>query len=89
MSRAAKWIWKLETPASVPAGARISAGKFGQRREVVAERRGRVGEAPAGELHAVAGVAGEADDNPVLIDSPRRRHASHDSPEVDICQEKT
>ncbi len=29
MSRAAKWIWKLETPASVPAGARISAGKFG------------------------------------------------------------
>src|SRR4051812_19300563 len=29
MSRAAKWIWKLLTPASVPAGARISAGKFG------------------------------------------------------------
>ena len=30
MSRAAKWIWKAETPASVPAGARISAGKFGR-----------------------------------------------------------
>ena len=29
MSREAKWIWKAETPASVPAGARISAGKFG------------------------------------------------------------
>src|SRR3954468_12940198 len=29
MSRAAKWIWKAETPATVPAGARISAGKSG------------------------------------------------------------
>src|SRR5579884_1988344 len=29
MSREAKWIWKAETPCSVPAGARISAGKFG------------------------------------------------------------
>src|SRR4051812_19036996 len=29
MSRAAKWIWNALTPASVPAGARISAGKFG------------------------------------------------------------
>jgi hypothetical protein len=29
MSRLAKWIWKAETPARVPAGARISAGKSG------------------------------------------------------------
>ena len=29
MSREAKWIWKLETPARLPAGARISAGKLG------------------------------------------------------------
>ena len=29
MSRLAKWSWKLETPARVPAGARISAGKLG------------------------------------------------------------
>ena len=29
MSREAKWIWNADTPASVPAGARISAGKFG------------------------------------------------------------
>src|SRR6185503_1017031 len=29
MSREAKWIWKADTPASVPAGARISAGKSG------------------------------------------------------------
>ena len=30
MSRAAKWIWNAETPARVPAGARISAGKSGR-----------------------------------------------------------
>src|SRR6266851_2490178 len=29
MSWSAKWTWKLDTPGSVPAGARISAGKFG------------------------------------------------------------
>src|SRR5688572_12715540 len=29
MSRDANWIWKPETPGSVPAGARISAGKSG------------------------------------------------------------
>ena len=29
MSREAKWIWNAETPARVPAGARISAGKSG------------------------------------------------------------
>ena len=38
-----------------------------QRREVVAEHRGRVGEAAAGELHAVAGVAGEADHDPLAL----------------------
>src|SRR5262245_52187244 len=30
ISKLAKWTWKLETPGSVPAGARISAGKFGK-----------------------------------------------------------
>src|SRR4051794_2802250 len=30
MSRDAKWIWKADTPATVPAGARISAGKSGR-----------------------------------------------------------
>src|SRR4051794_35624828 len=29
MSREAKWIWNADTPATVPAGARISAGKSG------------------------------------------------------------
>ncbi len=30
MSYLLKWTWKPETPASVPAGARISAGKSGK-----------------------------------------------------------
>src|SRR6266542_3463748 len=30
ISRDAKWIWNADTPASVPAGARISAGKSGR-----------------------------------------------------------
>ena len=29
MSWSEMWTWKAETPASVPAGARISAGKSG------------------------------------------------------------
>ena len=37
--------------------------KVGQRREVVAEERGLACEAPTGQLHAVAGVAGEPDDH--------------------------
>ena len=63
MSWSEMCTWNDDTPAIVPAGARISAGKFGQRREVVAEGGADVGEAVAGELHAVAGVAGEADDD--------------------------
>ena len=58
-----KLIWKAETPNVVPCGARISAGKVGEGREVVAGQRGRQGELPAGQLHAVAAVAGEADDD--------------------------
>ena len=61
MSWSEKWIWKPETPGSEPAGARISAGKSGSVDEVVAEQRRLAGEAAAGELHPVAGVAGEAD----------------------------
>ena len=40
-------------------------GEVGQRGEVVAEHRAGAREPVAGELHAVAGVAGEADDHPV------------------------
>ena len=41
--------------------------EVGQRRQVVAERRRLLGEAVAGELHAVTGVAGEADDHAVEL----------------------
>ena len=50
------------------AGRRADLGReVGQRREVVAEHRGRVGEAAAGELHPVAGVAREADHDPLAL----------------------
>ena len=70
-----KLIWKPETPGSEPAGARISAGIVGQRADVVAEDGGGPGELGAGELHAVAGVAGEADGDAVelldgVLDAP-------------------
>ena len=38
-------------------------GEIGEGREVVAGKRGRQRELPAGQLHAVAAVAGEADDD--------------------------
>ena len=48
------------------AGGRTDLGReVRQRREVVPEQRAGAGEAIAGELHAVAGVAGEADDDPI------------------------
>ena len=54
-------------------------GEVGQRREVVAEHRGRVGEPAAGQLHAIAGVAGEPhDDSLPLLDALRYR--SHFTP---------
>ena len=52
-------------------GARRCAdlgGEVGQRRQVVAEGRRLAGEPVAGELHAVAGVAGEPDDDAVEFD---------------------
>ena len=61
MSWSEMCTWNDDTPATVPAGARISAGKFGQRREVVAERGRQLGEAIPHQLHAVARVAGESD----------------------------
>ena len=67
MSWSAKWIWKPETPGSEPAGARISAGKSGSVDRSLPKHRGLAREAVAGELHAVAGVAGEADDDAVEL----------------------
>ena len=48
-------------PASVPAGARISAGKSGNVDRSLPARAVVVGELRAGELHAVAGITGESD----------------------------
>jgi hypothetical protein len=68
------------------ADARQSAGgctdlgrKIGQRVEVVADGGGGGGEAIAGDLHAVAGITGEPDHDPVqaLDASRRRRFAVH------------
>ena len=42
--------------------------EVGQRRQVVAERRGLAGEPTAGQLHAVAGVTGQPDDDAVELD---------------------
>src|SRR5262249_44150397 len=61
MSRLLKWTWKPETPARVPAGARVSAGETGKGGGSVATMGGGVGELRPCQLHAVAGVAGEAD----------------------------
>ena len=63
MSSSAKCTWKPETPARVPAGARISAGKSGNVARSLPTSADVLGELRAGQLHAVAGVAGEADDD--------------------------
>jgi hypothetical protein len=60
MSWSAKCTWNELTPGSVPWGVR-------ERREVVAERRGLLGEPVTGELHSVAGVASETNDDPVEL----------------------
>ncbi|GAA3089269.1 hypothetical protein GCM10020254_37700 [Streptomyces goshikiensis] len=49
----------------MPAGARISAGKFGRGGEVVPERRRFRGEPVTGQLHAVTRVTREPDDHPI------------------------
>ena len=76
MSWSAKCTWKPETPGQ-RAGGRADLGReVGQRREVVPEDRRLAREAIAGELHAVAGVAGEADHDPFeLLDGLRRGHS--------------
>ena len=68
MSWSAKCSWKELTPGSVPVGARISAGKFGSVDRSLPKRRRLAGEPVAGQLHAVAGVAGEPDDDAVELD---------------------
>jgi hypothetical protein len=55
-------------------------GKVGKRREVVAEDRRRVGESVSGELHPVAGVTGETDDDAFLLLNGLDYHAARPDP---------
>ena len=64
MSSEAKWTWKPETPGQRAGRCADLGGEVREGREVVAEEGGGLGELGAGELHAVAGVAGEADRRP-------------------------
>ena len=70
MSVDEKLIWKPRH-AGQRAGRRADLGReVGQRADVVAEDGGGPGELGAGELHAVAGIAGEADgDSLELLES--------------------
>ena len=63
MSWSEKWIWKPETPGQRAAGARISAGKSGSVDRSLPTSAVSLVKRRAGQLHAVAGVAGEADDH--------------------------
>ena len=51
-------------------------GKVGKGREVVAEDRRGVGEAVAGELHAVTRITGETDDYPLFVFDGLSCHAA-------------
>ena len=61
MSWSEMCTWKAETPARVPAGARISAGKSGNVARSFPKGALDVGEPVAGQLHAVARVSGESE----------------------------
>ena len=67
MSWSEMWTWNAETPARVPAGARISAGKSGIVAVSLPNRELTRREPGSGELHAVAGVAGEPDHDTVEL----------------------
>ena len=67
MSWSAKCTWNDETPGQGALGGADLGGEVRQRRQVVAERRRLLGEPVTGELHAVAGVAGEPDDHAIEL----------------------
>ena len=66
----------------MPAGGADLGGEVGERREVVAGRGGLGGEAVPHQLHAVAGVPGEADDDAVAGSRRGRGVPSAASPGV-------
>jgi hypothetical protein len=63
MSVDANWIWNAETPCTVPAGARISAGKSGRVARSLPSTAVAEVNAVARQLHPVARVSGEPDDD--------------------------
>ena len=63
MSRSAKWIWKLETPARLPAGARISAGKLGSVARSLPKTAVASVKRPPASCIPSPGVTGEAHDD--------------------------
>ena len=67
MSWSAKWTWNPDTPGKRAGGRTDLGGEVGKRREVVAEDGRLAREAIARELHPVAGVAGEPDDDPFEV----------------------
>ena len=73
MSDDEKLIWKPDTPGSEPAGARISAGKSGSVLMSLPKTAAvRVNWVP-GQLHPVAGIAGEPDGDPLELLDVRAR----------------
>ena len=61
-----KLIWNAETPKVVPLRSPDFRREIGEGRKVVSGKRGRQRELAAGQLHSVAAVAGEADDDRLL-----------------------
>ena len=74
MSWSAKCTWNPDAREGARGGADLRR-EVRERHEVVPEDRGLAREPVAGQLHAVAGVAGEADDDPLeLLDGLRLGH---------------
>ena len=82
MSWSEMWTWKADTPARVPAGARISAGKSGRVAVSLPNAELTVVNWRARELHAVAGVAGEPDHHPVELGGLVPCRGGHREPPV-------
>ena len=85
MSVELKLIWKPDTPGSDPAGSADLGREVRERADVVPEDRGRSRELRAGQLHPVAGIAGEPDGHALELGDLGRgllragRHAPSDS----------
>ena len=85
MSRDAKWIWKAETPATVPAGARISAGKSGSvARSLPKTAVASVKRLPASCMPSPESPAKPHDDAVKLLESLVFHYCSEPTTSVDL-----